>query len=249
MSICSIVMPCHNGSRYIAEAVQSVINQTYTNWELLVIDDCSTDDSVKIIQKFASKDDRIKLLQTSSASGSPTEPRNIGIQHAKGRFIAFLDCDDMWLLTKLETQLPLFSHAKTAVAFSWYEKMTESGERNNRIVKSPEIVSYSTLLKGNCIGNLTGIYDAQKVGKVFQKNIRHEDYVMWLSILSQGWLAENTNSCEAVYREQKRSVSGNKFKVLGWVWHIYRVELGLSIIKSLYYFFFYALKATCKFIK
>ena len=104
-------------------------------------------------------------------------------------------------------------------------------------------------MKGNCIGNLTGVYDTQKVGKVLQKHIHHEDYVMWLQILSQGWTAQNTKTCEAVYREQRKSVSGNKLKVFSWVWNIYRNELKLSLVYSLYNFFFYALKAVCKFIK
>lgn len=245
----SIIMPCHNGKQYLGEAIKSVLAQTYGCWELLIVDDCSTDGSVDVIQEFMKKDSRIKLFCTAKASGSPTEPRNIGIQHAQGRFIAFLDCDDMWMPTKLEKQLPLFANEKTAVVFSYYEKMTADGERNNRIITSPAKVAYSTLLKGNCIGNLTGAYDTRKTGKVFQKNIRHEDFVMWLSILSQGWVAENTNTCEAVYREQKNSVSGNKLRVLSWVWNIYRNELGLSVIKSMYYFVFYAVRASCKFIK
>ncbi len=245
----SIIMPCHNGAKYIADSIRSVIAQTYTDWELLVVDDCSTDDSVEIVQQLASKDSRIKLLQTEQPSGSPTLPRNIGIENAQGRFIAFLDCDDMWLPAKLKNQLPLFENERTAVVFSYYEKMDESGKRNNRIVRSPSKVKYSTLLKGNCIGNLTGAYDTRKVGKVLQKHIHHEDYVMWLQILSQGWIAQNTNSCEAVYREQKNSVSGNKLRVLSWVWNIYTNELKLSFLQSLYYFAFYIVKSSLKFLK
>lgn len=245
----SIIMPCYNGAKYIADSIQSVIAQTYSDWELLIIDDCSTDDSVDIIKQFISKDSRIKLLQTEQPSGSPTLPRNTGIKNAQGRFIAFLDCDDMWLPNKLETQLPMFNNEKTAVVFSYYEKMDGDGQRDNRIIKSPAVVSYSTLLKGNCIGNLTGVYDTEKTGKIYQKNIHHEDYVMWLSILSQGWVATNTKTCEAVYREQKNSVSGNKLQVLSWVWNIYRKELKLSLMKSIYYYMFYIVKASLKFLK
>lgn len=245
----SIIMPCHNGAKYIADSIRSVIAQIYTDWELIVIDDCSTDNSVEIVQQLAAKDSRIKLLKTEHPSGSPTLPRNIGIENAQGRFIAFLDCDDMWLPTKLENQLPLLENEKTAIAFSYYEKMDESGKRDNRIVRSPSTVTYSTLLKGNCIGNLTGVYDTIKVGKVLQKYIRHEDYVMWLQILNQGWIAQNTNSCEAVYREQKNSVSGNKLHVLCWVWNIYTNELKLSFLQSIYYFAFYMVKSILKFLK
>ena len=245
----SIIMPCHNGAAYLASSIQSVIVQTYKDWELLIIDDGSTDNSLQIIKDFAKADFRIKYFSIEKASGSPTYPRNVGIQNATGRFIAFLDCDDMWLPKKLEHQLPLFDHKKTAVVFSYYEKMDETGQRNNRIIYSPDTVDYSLLLKGNCIGNLTGVYDTQKVGKVFQKQIRHEDYVMWLSILAQGWIAKNTQTCEAVYREQRNSVSGNKLRVLGWVWNIYTNELKLSFLKSAYYFAFYIVKSSLKFLK
>ena len=185
----SIIMPCHNGAAYLANSIQSVMDQTYKDWELLIIDDGYTDNSPQIIEDLAAADCRIKYFSIEKASGSPTYPRNVGIQNAIGRFIAFLDCDDMWFPEKLEHQLPLFDNGKTAVVFSYYEKMDEGGLRNNRIVRSPETVDYFLLLKGNCIGNLTGVYDTQKVGKVFQKQIRHEDYVMWLSILEQGWIA------------------------------------------------------------
>lgn len=245
----SIIMPCHNGSQYLTESIESVLAQTCSDWELIVVDDGSTDNSVDIVRGFVEKDSRIKLFHTERASGSPTEPRNIGIQHATGRYIAFLDCDDVWLPTKLEKQLPLFEHEKTAVVFSYYEKMTEEGKRNNRIIKSPDKVSYNFLLQGNCIGNLTGVYDTHKVGKVFQKKIRHEDYVMWLSVLKNGWIAENTNSREAVYREQKGSTSGNKFVVFKWTWNIYRNELKFPVWKSLFYFSCYACRAILKFLK
>ena len=245
----SVIMPCHNGADYLANSIQSVIDQTYKDWELLIVDDGSTDNSLQIIKEFAAADPRIRFFPIEKASGSPTYPRNVGIQNAVGRFIAFLDCDDMWLPEKLEHQLPLFENNKTAVVFSYYEKMDKDGVRDNRVVKSPQKVNFSLLLKGNCIGNLTGIYDTEKTGKIFQKDIRHEDYVMWLEILKSGWIARNTNSCEAVYREQKHSVSGNKFKVLGWVWNIYRNELSLSLVKSLYCFAFYVTKAFFKFCK
>lgn len=121
-------MPCHNGAKYIADSIRSVIAQIYTDWELIVIDDCSTDNSVEIVQQLAAKDSRIKLLKTEQPSGSPTLPRNIGIEKCQGRFIAFLDCNDMWLPTKLKNQLPLLENEKTAIAFSYYEKMNESGK-------------------------------------------------------------------------------------------------------------------------
>lgn len=242
-------MPCHNGSKYISHAIQSVLGQTFTDWELLVIDDCSTDNSVEIINCFAQTDERIKLLHTQKSTGYPSDVRNIGIEIATGRYIAFLDCDDMCMPEKLEHQLPLFEQAATAVVFSWYLKMDENGNHHDKPIKSPELVTYKKLLGGNVIGNLTGIYDTQKAGKVFQKQVHHEDYLMWLEILKQGYDAVNTNSVEAVYRESRNSLSGSKLKALVWTWNIFYKELNLGIFISIKYFLEYCFKAICKFIK
>ena len=115
-------MPCYNGSKYIVEAINSVINQTYKNWELLVIDDSSTDNSCEIVEEFCGKDERIKLLHNPVSTKMPSTPRNVGITNATGRFIAFLDCDDKWEPQKLEKQIRLFDDEKCAVAFSYYKK-------------------------------------------------------------------------------------------------------------------------------
>ena len=245
----SIIMPCHNGEKYLSDSITSVISQTYTDWELLVINDNSTDNSVNMIENFCKKDARIKLLRTEKSSGMPATPRNVGINVATGRFIAFLDCDDMWLPTKLEHQLPLFETKNVAVVFSYYAKMNDTGDFQNRLISSPFIVTYEYLLKGDCIGNLTGMYDTRKCGKVFQKEIHHEDYDMWLSILKQGSYAINTNTYEAFYRIQKKSVSSNKLKTMQWHWNILRKEQKLPFRKSIEYFMHYAVRGFLKFLK
>ncbi len=242
----SIIMPCHNGASFIADSIRSVQNQTYTDWELIIVDDASTDESVRIVEKFITNDKRIKLFHTTQSSKLPATPRNIGIEAACGRYIAFLDCDDEWLPTKLEHQIPIFDMRNVAVVFSYYCKMKSDGSLQNRIITSPMLVDYQYLLKGDCIGNLTGIYDTQKVGKVYQKEIHHEDYLMWLTILKEKFYAMNTNTCEAFYRVQKKSVSGNKFLTMQWHWHILRHELNLSLLSCIKYFIFYAFKGLLK---
>lgn len=154
-NLVSIIMPCYNASQFISDSINSVLSQTYQNWELIICDDCSTDDSVEIIQFYCKKDKRIKMLQTESPSGSPVIPRNICITQAQGRFIAFLDADDLWLPLKLEKQISLFDKKNIAVVFSDYEKINENGEKQNRIVKAQEYLSYKNELCGNKIGNLT----------------------------------------------------------------------------------------------
>lgn len=221
----SIITPCHNASAHIADAIESVLSQTYSNWEMIICDDCSTDNSVEIIESYAAKDSRIKLYKNGNSIKMPSKPRNIAIAAAEGDVIAFLDSDDMWLPSKLEKQLPLLNDKNTAVVYSYYEKINVNGERDNRIIKSPTCTDFNQMLKSNVIGNLTGMYDVRKVGKVYNRNIHHEDYILWLDILKKGFIAKNTQTVEALYRVGQQSASSNKFKTLLWHWNIiYNIE-------------------------
>lgn len=237
-------MPCYNSGTYIRQAINSVKGQTYRDWELLVVDDGSTDNSADIIKGMEQTDGRIKYLKTNAPSGSPIVPRNIGVKNALGRYIAFLDSDDAWLPNKLERQMKMFEqYEDMAICFSNYEKMTEQGERNNRIIKAPSVTTYKQLLLGNVIGCLTAVYDTEKVGKVFFQNHSHEDYILWLDILKRGYVARNTNTVEALYRVRENSVSSNKLKTLCWQWDIYRNVEKIGLFRSSYYFFNYAYRA------
>lgn len=247
MVLFSIIMPCYNSGKFVLKAIESVREQTCQDWELLVVDDCSTDDSAKIVKEIAKLDARIKYLKTDRPSGSPVIPRNLGVKNAKGRYIAFLDSDDVWLLEKLENQLKMFNaNNNMAICFSNYEKMAENGVRNARIVKAPDMVTYKNLLFGNSIGCLTAVYDTTKVGKVYFQNHPHEDYILWLNILKQGYVARNTNTVEALYRVRDHSVSSNKLRALSWQWSIYRNIEKIGFIRSSYYFMNYAYKAIRK---
>ncbi len=242
--IISIITPCFNSQSFISQSIQSVIQQTYDDWELLIIDDCSTDNSDLVINQFIKDNKSIKYFKTNKPSGSPILPRNIGIENAQGRYIAFLDSDDVWLPNKLERQLKLFEqYEDMAICFSNYEKMTEQGERNNRIIKAPSVTTYKQLLLGNVIGCLTAVYDTEKVGKVFFQNHSHEDYILWLDILKRGYIARNTNTVEALYRVRENSVSSNKLKTLSWQWDIYRNVEKIGLLRSSYYFLNYAYRA------
>ena len=246
VGLVSVVMPMHNASRFVGAAIESVLAQTYQNWELLVVEDCSTDNSVEIAQKYASQNPKIQVLFNDNPIRMPSAPRNMGIRAAKGRFIAFLDSDDLWFPQKLEQQLAFFGDNRTAIVFSNYEKIDEEGNRANRIVTAPSKATYGSLLHGNVIGNLTGIYDTKKTGKVIVKDIHHEDYVMWLHILKEGYIARNTGTTLAAYRVCSESVSSNKLKVASWQWNIYRQVERFSFIRSAYYMVSYAYKAFAK---
>lgn len=244
IGLVSIIMPCYNSGTYIHQAINSVRGQTYRDWELLVVDDGSTDNSADIIKGMEQTDGRIKYLKTNAPSGSPIVPRNIGVKNTLGRYIAFLDSDDAWLPNKQERQMKMFEqYEDMAICFSNYEKMTEQGERNNRIIKAPSISTYKQLLLSNVIGCLTAVYDTGKVGKVFFQNHSHEDYILWLDILKRGYVARNTNTVEALYRVRENSVSSNKLKTLSWQWDIYRNVEKIGLFRSSYYFLNYAYRA------
>lgn len=250
-TLVSIITPCYNASAFIAQTIESVLAQTYKNWEMLIVDDCSTDNSSEIVKIYQQKDTRIKYLKTDKASGSPVHPRNIAIKAAQGRYIAFLDSDDLWLPNKLQEQIDLFSTAceDVALVYSNYKKIDEQGKLHLRMITAPQRVSYADLLKGNVIACLTAVYDTKKVGKIYLKAIKHEDYVLWLSILKKGFRAENTNTLTALYRIVKGSVSSNKLKTLMWQWNIYIHEEQTGYVKGAYYFINYSIRALLKSIK
>ena len=171
LPLVSIITPCYNAAPFISQAIESVLAQSFGDWEMIIVDDCSSDDSLSIIQKYARIDSRIRYLRTDKPSGSPTLPRNMGIKEAKGRYIAFLDSDDIWLPNKLSDQLKVFEKSEVAIVFSNYEKVSLGGERCGREVIAPCEVDYRLLLKGNCIGCLTAMYDSALTGKIFFKEI------------------------------------------------------------------------------
>lgn len=243
----SIVMPVHNAERYLEEAIRSVMTQTYSHWELIVVDDASTDRSVEIATALSLEDARIKVHKNPTPTGYPATPRNMAVELAKGRYIAFLDSDDMWLPGKLEHQLPFFSESeKIGVVFSNYEKIDEDSERDNRVIKARKITDYKKLLLGNVIGNVTAIYDTERVGKVYFQKVRHEDYAMWLSILKRGYVARNTGEVMALYRVTGNSVSAHKLHLLSWQWSIYRNVEKLGLLRSAYCYANYAIRGFMK---
>lgn len=243
----SIVMPVHNAERFLEEAIRSVMSQTYAGWELLVINDNSSDSSMDIASKLAAEDKRIKIYDNPHSTGYPATPRNMAVDLAKGRYIAFLDSDDVWLPNKLEHQLPYFLESdKIGVVFSDYEKIDENSKRSNRIIKARKITTYKKLLLGNVIGNVTAMYDVNRVGKAYFPLVRHEDYAMWLSILKRGFVARNTGKVMALYRVSNGSVSSQKTRLLTWQWNIYRKVEKLNFLKSVYYYTNYAIRGVFK---
>lgn len=241
----SIITPAYNAEKFIGETIKSVLNQTYENWELIIVDDYSIDKTIDIVASFQHYDPRIKLIRLKKNSG-PAIARNTAIDVAKGRFIAFLDSDDLWLSDKLEKQLQFMLHHDIAFSFTKYMKMKEDGTETGSVIDVPASINYNGLLKHCVIGCLTVMLDTEKTGKVKMINMRNrQDYVLWLNLTKVGFVAYGLPEILAKYRLVKNSISSNKIKMAKRNWYVYRKVEKQSIIKSAWYFshyFFYKLK-------
>ena len=244
----SIVTPMYNSEKYIRETVQSVKRQTYPHWEMIIVDDRSTDCSVEIVRELEAEDSRIRLTVLEENSG-PAVARNTGIEKATGRYIIFLDSDDLWFPHLLETEVSYIREKDDAIVFASYERADESLQNNIGPFIVPKRVTYRDLLKSCHISCLTGMYDTQKVGKVYMPDFyKREDYGLWLAILKQGFTAWGIQEPLALYRIRENSVSRNKWEVAFRQLQYYRQEEGLSEAKSIYYFGWYLVSAFKKYI-
>ncbi|MEG9327447.1 glycosyltransferase family 2 protein [Salinimicrobium catena] len=228
----SIVMPAHDAEAFIVESISSVQQQTHENWELLVIDDASHDQTAKIVEDLMAEDDRIKLHSLPANQGAGFA-RNIGIKASKGDYISFLDADDLWKPHKLKTQLDFMAREKVYVCYSSYELMDEDGKSLVKKIEALEELPFSKLLKANYVGNLTGIYDASHLGKIFCPLIRkRQDWGLWLLAVKKAGGARGITEPLATYRVRKHSISANKWEMLGYNYKVYRKVLGFSALKS-----------------
>lgn len=236
----SVVIPTFNAGGFFQTALMSLRHQSYANWEALVVDDASTDGSDEIARAWARKDPRIQALRLPR-NGGPAAARNVAIQAARGRFIAFLDADDQWLPAKLERQLRFMAVHNAALSYTAYRKIDEAGNLISDTIPIPERVSYRSMLSTNSIACLTAIYDTRILGKVFMPDIaKRQDLALWLQILKSGHLAVGLNEPLALYRVRTASVSAHKFEAARYQWKVYREVERISLPASLYHFCFYA---------
>ena len=243
----SIITPAYNAAAYIAETIESVLVQTYTNWEMLIVNDCSKDNTVEIVQSYAAKDKRIKLINLKQNSGAAVA-RNTAIQNAKGRYIAFLDSDDLWKKEKLQKQIQFMQQNGYAFTYTSYEHFKETKENIQNQVQIPKSLNYQQALKGNQIGCLTVMLDKKQMLNIHFTTQKHEDYILWLNILKQGITAYGIQESLALYRTgNSKSISGNKMQSAMWTWKVYRESQRLSVVKSMYYFWFYVMNGLKKY--
>lgn len=242
----SIIMPNYNGGKYLSQTVESVLNQTYKNWELIFVDDCSTDNSLDIIRSYG--DQRIKILQNKGNSGAAVS-RNYALREASGRWIAFLDSDDLWDKEKLSVHLKFMVEKDSKFSFTHYYVVDENGRQTAEFCPKLDKYDYKTILKHCYIGCSTVIYDRNAVGTVFMPEdaIKREDFACWLSILRTGVCAECLHESLTSYKIHGNSVSSNKLKMVKYQWNVYRNLEKLSVIKSAYYMVHWAIKGVLKY--
>lgn len=244
--VVSIITPAYNAAAYIAETIESVFNQTYINWEMLIVNDCSKDNTSEIVQSYAAKDKRIKLINLKQNSGAAVA-RNTAIQNAKGRYIAFLDSDDLWKKEKLQKQISFMQQNGYAFTYTSYGHFKGTKENIQNHVQIPTSLNYQQALKGNKIGCLTVMLDRKQIQNIHFTTQKHEDYILWLDILKQGITAYGIQESLALYRTgNSESISSNKLQSAMWTWNVYRNSQKLSVVKSMYYMLFYTVSGLRK---
>ena len=242
----SVIMPNYNSEKYVKNTVESVLRQTYANWELIFVDDFSTDSSLSIVESF--HDERIRIFRNRVNQGAAVS-RNVGIEAARGKWIAFLDSDDLWLPDKLSKQLTYMVENGYDFTCTSYEVINENAEKLAVFIPKKERFTYRDILKHNHIGCLTVIYHAERLGKVMMppEAIKREDLACWLSILRNGTPVHCMPDVLSVYKVHKNSVSSNKWKMIRYQWNVLRKVEGLSLIRSSVYMLYWAILGVLKY--
>lgn len=247
MPTVSIITPCYNASKYIQQTIESVLAQTFQDWEWIITDDQSTDNSVEIIRQF--NDDRIILIE-SATNGGAGHARNQSLEKATGRFITFLDADDYWSPSFLEEMVNFMQENKSELAYSNYARCNENLEPQIDDFKADTVVTFSNLLKTCRLSLLSSMYDSQRVGKeYFPEGSKREDHVMWLNLLKKIPEGKPYPKTLAKYRMHESSVSRNKKNIIIDQYLVYKDHMHYSTVKSLYYTANWALNGFMKYSK
>ncbi len=243
----SIVIPVYNGAEFLEETVRSVQNQTYTNWELLLVDDCSGDGSRDLMERLAKEDTRIRCLFQEKNAGA-AQARNRGIREATGSYLSFLDADDLWVAQKLEKELSFLKEKQAEFVFSGYEFADEAGRGTGKVVKVPAKLTYRQALKNTTIFTSTVLFHLDKLGKelVSMPDVKSEDTATWWKVLRAGYVAWGLPENLVYYRRSKGTLSANKVSAISRIWNLYREVEGLSVVYSFYNFCFYAVRAVLR---
>ena len=229
----SIITPTYNCAQFIGETIKSVINQTYTNWEMIIVDDASNDNTEEVVKSI--KDERIKYIRLKENSGAATA-RNIAMENASGKFMAFLDSDDIWIKDKLEKQVKFMIDNNYNFSCTAYEKMNEKGDSLNKVFKPKKKADYNRILLDCPVGNSTVMYNVSNLGKFQVPNIRkRNDDALWLQILKKEKFIYGMPDILMKYRIRNNSISSNKLSLVKYHWYLYRKIEHLSVIRSVFH--------------
>lgn len=240
-------MPVFNAAAYLEKTVETVRQQTFESWELIAVDDCSADDSFQILTRLAAEDNRIRPVKQKRNQGAAAA-RNAGVALAEGRYLAYLDADDLWVKTKLEKELAFLKEKQAAFAFTGYEFGDCEGVGNGKIVHVPETLTYKKALSRTVIFTTTVLFDLEKISKelVSMPQVKSEDTAAWWRILRSGYTAYGLDENLAVYRRPAASLSSNKLEAIRRIWNLYRKQEKLSLPVSAWHFFFWAWRAVAR---
>lgn len=246
-ALVSIITPTFNSAKYIAETIQSVQNQSYSNWEMIIVDDASSDETVSIIEKIQQNEPRIILIQQSNNVG-PAISRNKGIQKAGGKYMTFLDADDIWFEDFIENSIKTIRETGISFVFSSYRRANEALEFVYSDFIVPLKVTYTDILKTNSISCLTAFLDIEALGKKEMPIIhKRQDMGLWLKYLKEIPFAYGIQEPKAIYRIRKNSLSRKKSDLIKYQWQFYREVEKLTVLQSLYYLIHWAIRGFLKY--
>lgn len=242
----SIIVPVYNVEKFILEAIESVAAQTYRRWELLLVEDGSSDGTAAAIEEYAGLKDekRIRLIRQPSNMGA-ARARNRGLREAEGRYVAYLDADDLWAPRKLERQLAFMAEKGAAFTFTGYEFADEKARGTGKIVHVPETLNYRQALSNTTIFTTTVMFDTEKISKELLEMpvMKSEDTALWWKVLRNGHTAYGLDENLAMYRRAGKTLSSNKLEAIRRIWGLYRKAEGLGIARSVWHFCFWAVRA------
>lgn len=243
----SIVVPVYNKQRFLSETIESVQKQSYAEWELLLVDDCSKDESYEIACAYAKADARIRPIRQEKNQGA-AKARNRGVQEARGRYLCFLDADDIWEPDKLEKQLAFVMEEEIPFCFMGYEFADEAARGLGKIVHVPKTITYHEALKNTTIFTSTVMIDRSQIADedIFMPEIASEDTATWWKILKKYGKGYGLDENLVRYRRSANTLSSNKLEAIRRIWCLYRKQENLSLIKSLYCMVFWAVRAVIR---
>lgn len=241
----SIVVPVYNAEKWIEDTILSIKSQTYKDWELILVDDGSSDDSVKVMKQFAA--DNITIIN-EGGNHKAAYSRNRGVKEARGRYICYIDADDLWSPDKLEKQIAFMNENDAAFSFTGYEFADSSGIGVQKIVRVPKTIKYRQAVKNTTIFTSTVMFDMKKLTKddIMMPEVPSEDTATWWKVLKKVPCAYGLDEALTLYRRGTGTLSSNKLAAIARIWNLYRNVEGFNVIYSAYCFICWAVRATIR---